>query len=83
MRKPNPRIAALVGSALAGICPDRDLPCYFEKAQDICYIIQTPSSAIPPPQCYFEKAQDIYYKKQTPSYAISTYARFFEDTMIA
>ena len=28
-------------------------------------------------------AQDIYYKKQPPSYAISTYARFFEDTMIA
>ena len=32
---------------------------------------------------YFETAQDIYYKKQLPSYAISTYARFFEDTMIA
>ena len=28
-------------------------------------------------------AQDIYYKKKKPSYAISTYARFFEDTMIA
>jgi hypothetical protein len=32
---------------------------------------------------YFEIAQDIYYKKQPPSYAISTYAMFFEDTMIA
>ena len=32
---------------------------------------------------YFEIAQDIYYKKQPPSYAISTYALFFEDTMIA
>ena len=32
---------------------------------------------------YFEIAQDIYYKKQPPSYAFLTYARFFEDTMIA
>ena len=31
---------------------------------------------------YFEKGQDIYYKKQPSSYAISTYAMFFEDTMM-
>ena len=27
--------------------------------------------------------QNIYYKKQTPIYTISTYATFFENTMIA
>ena len=31
----------------------------------------------------FEIEHDIYYKKQLSSYAILTYARFFEDTMIA